>query len=175
MNSKNIILKIEIGSTILVMIFGVLLHFLYEWSSNNSFVGIFSPVNESVWEHLKLIFYPLVLQIVIAYFYEQKHIENYLYAKTLALIISLCFVVIFYYTYSGIIGTNITFIDISTFFISILLSEYIFYKNVQTEKNTSKYVSLTILSIIFVMFLLFTFVTPTINLFKDPITGTFGI
>ena len=36
---------------------GTLLHFTYEWSGENPFVALYSPVSESVWEHLKLLFF----------------------------------------------------------------------------------------------------------------------
>ena len=54
MNNK--LIKVFVIMTILVLISGVLLHFAYEWSGNNPLVGAFSAVNESTWEHLKLIF-----------------------------------------------------------------------------------------------------------------------
>ena len=38
---------------------GVLLHFLYEWFPN-PVLALISPVRESVWEHVKLIYYPLL-------------------------------------------------------------------------------------------------------------------
>ena len=69
---KNIILKFIIFSGIFVMILGTLLHFTYEWSGNNTFVAAFSAVNESTWEHLKLLFYPMFLTTIIGYFYLGK-------------------------------------------------------------------------------------------------------
>ena len=38
---------------------GVLLHFLYEWSGGNTLAAAFSAVNESTWEHMKLLFFPM--------------------------------------------------------------------------------------------------------------------
>ena len=40
---------------------GTLLHFLFDWTGGNAVVALFSAVNESIWEHLKLLFYPMVL------------------------------------------------------------------------------------------------------------------
>ena len=50
-----------IGSTFFVLITGTLSHFIYEWSGNNFIVGFFFPVNESTWEHMKLVFFPMFL------------------------------------------------------------------------------------------------------------------
>ena len=65
MPKKSSILKFEIISTIFIMIVGTLLHFTFRWSNNNPLVGIFSAVNESVWEHLKLIFFPMLIVGII--------------------------------------------------------------------------------------------------------------
>ena len=46
-------------------ILGSICHFLYEFSDYNPFLALIVPVNESVWEHLKLVFFP-VLFLTIA-------------------------------------------------------------------------------------------------------------
>lgn len=42
------------------LILGVLLHFLYDWFPN-PVTALISPVRESLWEHLKILFIPLLL------------------------------------------------------------------------------------------------------------------
>ena len=44
----------EIIGTFFIIIAGSLLHFVYEWTGYSDIMGLFTPVNESVWEHLKL-------------------------------------------------------------------------------------------------------------------------
>jgi len=68
MNS-NKILKFQIFSAIFAIILGTILHFTYEWSGGNAFVGTFSSVNESTWEHLKLAFFPMLLTAIIRILY----------------------------------------------------------------------------------------------------------
>ena len=65
---------------VFTIITGTLLHFVYEWSGESLFVGIFSPINESVWEHLKLLFFPMSVWILIGYFIFGKT-ENYFKGK----------------------------------------------------------------------------------------------
>lgn len=60
---------------VFTIITGTLLHFVYEWSGESLFVGIFSPINESVWEHLKLLFFPMSVWILIGYLFLGK-IQN---------------------------------------------------------------------------------------------------
>ena len=54
MNNKIKLKTFEIVSTIFIIVSGILLHFLYDWSNNNTLVGIFSAINESTREHLKI-------------------------------------------------------------------------------------------------------------------------
>ena len=44
-----------LAGTIFVLVLGTLSHFFYEWSNDNPLIGLFSPINESVWEHMKLL------------------------------------------------------------------------------------------------------------------------
>ena len=76
MNNKKI-LKYQIISVVSSIILGTLLHFTFEWSGKNELIAIFSAINESVWEHLKLTFYPMLFFSIIGYFYLRKISNNY--------------------------------------------------------------------------------------------------
>ena len=175
MLKKNSILILEIISTIFIIISGILLHFIFEWSNNNTLVATFSPVNESVWEHLKLLFFPMLITTIIIYFYEGKNFLNYLCAKVLGIIVSIFFTITFFYTYTGIIGINYAILDISSFFIAVILGQYEAYRKMKLKSSCNKKIAIIILLGLYVGFLIFTFFPPHIPLFKDPITGTFGI
>jgi hypothetical protein len=175
MKKQVSILKLEILSGIFVMILGTLLHFTYEWSNNNLFVGVFSAVNESTWEHLKLLFFPMLISTIIGYFYTKNSVSNYLCAKTKGILAALLFIIIFFYTYVGIIGTNFAILDIASFFVAVILSEYISYKKIKSKSPCNNLVSSIILLILLICFIVFTFFTPHIGLFKDPVTNMFGI
>ena len=174
MLKKNTILKFEIISTIIIMVLGTLLHFVYDWTNNNVIVGVISPVNESVWEHLKLLFYPMLLMLIVGYCYKGKNIPNYVCSKVIGIIVSVLFTVIFHYTYSGIIGESIELVDIGSFFVAVLLGQYISYKKMKSSYDCNKTLSIAILLIMFICFTVFTFFPPRINLFKDPIENLYG-
>lgn len=175
MLKKNSILKFEIISTIFIIILGILLHFTFKWSNNNVLVGTFSPVNESVWEHLKLLFFPMLISTIILYFYARKNISNYLCAKVLGIILAIFFTIIFFYTYTGIIGTNFAIIDIGSFFVAVILGQYVAYQKMQSKFSCNNVMPIIVLLVLYLSFLIFTFFPPHIGLFKDPITGMFGI
>ena len=169
MNKK--LKTVQIVVIILAIVFGTLLHFTYEWSGENRIVGLFSATNESVWEHLKLVFYPMLILAIVEYFVVKKEANNYIEAKSLGIFLAIAFIIVFYYTYTGIIGKNFFIIDILTFIISIILGEWVSYKLMirKSESTTlSKILSLAIIFYFLISFILFTYNPPNINLFKDP-------
>lgn len=174
MKNKNLILKFQIFSTIFVIILGTILHFTYNWF-NNPLVATFSAVNESTWEHLKLIFFPMLITTILGYFYIGKTTNNFLCAKIIGIIISILFTVTFFYTYTGILGKNIAFLNISTFLISVILGEYISYKIMLSDFICNKKVAIITLILLALSFIFFTFFPLKIGLFKDPIYNNYGI
>lgn len=165
----------QIASAIFVCILGTLLHFTYKFFGENNFVASFSAVNESVWEHLKLLFFPMLLTTIIGYFYIGKNAPNFLCSKMLGIIISMLFIIIFFYTYTGIIGKSILFIDITSFFVAVILGEYLSYKLMITNFECNNIIAIIILTIILICFVVFTYFPPNIELFKDPVTNQYGI
>mgnify|MGYP003299563675 CR=1 FL=1 len=169
---KNKLLQFQIISTIIVSIVGVLLHFTYEWSNNNVIVGLFSAVNESTWEHLKLIFYPMLITTIIGYFYIGKEKSNFLCAKIIGILVSISFTVIFFYTYTGILGTNVDFLNIATFFIAVVLGEFIAYRYMLSSNPCNKKFAILTIIILILCFTIFTFFPPQIGLFEEPTSVT---
>ena len=175
MNSRTNLIKFQILSTIFEIILGTILHFTYTLSKNNSLVGLFSAVNESTWEHLKLLFFPMLITTTIGYFIFKDTFPNFLYSKTIGIIAAILFTVIFFYTYTGIIGTNYAFINILTFILAVIIGEYVAYILTINNFIFNKIFCIAILILVTVSFFIFTFNPPKIKLFKDPITGSFGI
>lgn len=170
---KCSLLKFEIVSTLIIFVLGILLHFTYNLSNQNVFVGIFSAINESTWEHLKLIFFPMTIMSLIGGFYFKEEEPKYLCTKTKGILIALSFLIIFFYTYTGIIGKSIGFLNIISFFVAVGIGQGYAYK--KRSVSCSKSFSSLLLGILTFLFILFTFIPPHIGLFKDPITGGYGI
>ena len=62
------LLKYDIIGFVFVSIIGTLAHFVYEWTNKSVIAALFCPINESPWEHLKLIFFPYLIWTVIQTF-----------------------------------------------------------------------------------------------------------
>lgn len=172
---KNKIRNYQIFSTIFVCILGTLLHFTYELSGGNSIIASFSAINESVWEHLKLLFFPMLLTTIIGYFYIGKNVPNFLCSKNIGIVTAMLFTVIFFYTYSGILGKNIAIIDITLFFVATILGEYVAYRLMKSSFKCNNKIAIIVLVVIGICFIIFTYSAPKLGIFKDPITEQYGL
>ena len=168
MNIKKV-RNFQIFSIIFTFILGTLLHFTYNFFNQNPFVAIFSAINESVWEHLKLIYFPMLITTLLGLIYFKNTIPNFLCSKTQGIVTSMAFTIVFFYTYTGILGKNIALIDISSFFISVILGELIAYIFIVNNIKCNKKIATIILIIIAISFIIFTFSQPKIGLFQDPL------
>lgn len=155
-----------------VIIAGFPAHFLYEWTGKNRLAGLFTPVNESVWEHMKLLFFPMLLYTIPA---VRKLKENYPCAAP-----SFCFgilagtalIPILFYAYTSLLGKSILPLDIGIFAVSSLIAFYAAYRLTLSCKLESQTTFLCIsVTLLALCFLLFTYHPPDIFLFaKTPVT-----
>ena len=155
---------------------GTLLHFLYEWLGKPFWIAPFSGVNESTWEHMKLLFWPMLIYAVVqGLFFRDR--SDFWCIKLRGILLGLILIPVIFYTYNGVIGHSPDWINIAIFFIAAAIA-YIyetrrFLKVSAACKHPKRAVA--ILCIIAALFILFTFITPEIGIFKDPLTGTYGI
>lgn len=176
-------LVIFIVSCIVTILFGIFAHFAYDISGNSFLVGLFFPVNESICEHLKLVLLPItIFALTYSFIYrKQKHmLNNFWYYIANCIIISMLIIPISHYTYKAIFNTVPDFVNILIYIISIIISFYYLYTKIYMEyinpssKNNNSNGILTI-SILYLVFIVFTIYPPKLELFRDPITDTFGI
>lgn len=160
---------------IFCVIAGVLLHFAYEWSGQNSVFALIASVNESTWEHLKLTFFPMFFMAIVGYFLFGKNINNYIEANAIGIIAAMVFVTVFFYTYSGIIGENFAVINILGFVLAVILGEFVTYKIIKSGWKFDERLYLAVIGVFVVCFAVFTYFPPQINLFRDPVTNKYGI
>ena len=170
------IIKFEILGAVFSILFGSALHFVYEWSGYKNITALIAAVNESTWEHLKLGFWPLLFWAVFEYFVFAKKIKNFFFAKFVTLSVFCLSVPFLFYTYTAILGTNLLPLDISTFVIGIILGQYVGFKIIKLKKDLKlEKIGLILILIIIIKFLSFSFFPPHNFIFKDPISGGYGI
>ena len=160
--------KYYIISCIAAILLGTLLHFTYDIFNNMLIVGLFSPVNESIWEHLKLIAMPIILFSVITFIVKK---EDIFLSSALAIIIGSLFILFIHYLFKNFGIKNMT-VDILSYIIGMFVAFYYIY--VTNFKNT-KYIGIILLIFILAIFPLFTLKPPKLQLFLDETTNTYGI
>lgn len=177
MNKQQI--KQEVAGVIAVSIIGTLLHFVFALSGQNGFVALFAPVNESVWEHLKLLWFPYVAFAILQYFLPgEKNKPSFWASKTVGAFAGTLFIAAFFYTYSGALGKTITVLDILSFYLGVLTAfstDYILYRSARPAPKASGVLGIAALVVMSVLFFVFTYCPPQIPLFQDPQNGSFGI
>lgn len=150
---------------------GVLFHFIYEWSGNNFFLGLFFPVNESTWEHLKLIFFPITIMSLMEYYFLNIKNSNFICIKLQSVLLGMAATVVIFYTYSGVLGKNINAVDIAIFFIAMAISYRHSYKKLKKE-STGDFLSRQCFLCFYILIVLFAFFTLyplNIGLFQSPV------
>ena len=154
---------------------GTLLHFLYDWTGENTLAAVFSGVNESTWEHMKLLFWPLFLFAIFQYFFNKE--ANYWYVKLAATALGLMLIPVLFYTYNGMFGKSPDWVNIAIFYIAAAAAFGFEWWAFRKELLKWKYPRLALGALIGIgmLFVIFTFATPRIPLFQDPVTGSFGI
>ncbi|ACB85447.1 DUF6512 family protein [Natranaerobius thermophilus] len=125
--NSNRVLIWEVAGILFVIIVGSFLHFLYELLEL-PLVGIISPVNESLFEHLKLGFWSIVFFSLIQYIFLNDQVNNFLVAKAVAILILQSFIMLFFFSYTAITEEPIVFLDIMSYIFGTVLAYSVSYK-----------------------------------------------
>ena len=154
---------------------GTLLHFLYDWLGKASWIAPFSGVNESTWEHMKLLFWPMLLYAVLQSFFFRDR-QDFWCVKLKSIALGLVLIPVIFYTYNGVIGKSPDWINIAIFFVCAAIA-YIYEVRQLGKEMPCKHpkLALALLCFIATLFVIFTFATPELGIFKDPLSGAYGV
>lgn len=166
----------EVAGIFWIIIIGSLLHFVYKWSNNSIIVGMIAPVNESVWEHMKLGYWSLILFIPLEYLFIGKYVRSFFIGKALGILTLEIFVVVVFYSYTSITKEPMAAIDIGSYVVGAILCQIVSFNILKSSRfgrfdNIGKIILITIGTIL----ILFTFYTPKFDIFRDRGTGKYGI
>lgn len=155
---------------------GTLLHFLYDWTNESVLIAPFSGVNESTWEHMKLLYFPLFLFALIQSRFFKEY-ENFWCVKLVGILTGLALIPVLFYTYNGVFGKSPDWLNIAIFFISAAMAFLLETRLLKKDSLSCKRpcLAFVLICLIGVLFVVFTFATPEILLFQDPLTGTYGV
>ena len=172
------LIRTEIAGVLFVGLLGVLLHFAYDWSGGNGLVGAFSAVNESIWEHLKLLFFPAMLFSVLQYWRTGYLLPNFWAVRTVSVLAGTVLIPVLFYTYSGILGRNVDWVNIAIFFVAVIGVfglDGLLRRTGAFGGGWKQVLGVAILWVLAFLFIWSTWHPVELPLWQDPITGTYGI
>ena len=154
---------------------GTLLHFVYEWTGS-LWAAPFSGVNESTWEHMKLLYFPLFLFALVQSRYF-RDVPAFWCVKLRGALAGLILIPVLFYTYNGAVGKSPDWLNIAIFFAATAATygvEWRLFRQDSLSCHRPK-AALVTLCAVGVLFVVFTFWPPHIGLFRDPVTGGYGV
>lgn len=176
MNQK-LFKRLEIFAGAVVFAIASLLHFLYDLTGRSILGALFGAVNESVWEHLKIFALAYIAWAIIELLWARPPLGAFVWAKALGLYALCLGIAGFFYLYTPLVGKPILAVDLISALFFSFASNYISYKVTLMKENKGQnfFVGLMMIFLALVMIICFTYYPPKTPLFKDPVTGLYGI
>ena len=161
---------------IFTAILGTFLHFLFDWTGGSAAAALISAVNESIWEHMKLLYYPMLVFSIFEYRRWGKEYDYFWCIKLVGQLVGLALIPVLYYTYTGALGIEADWFNITIFFLSAGYAYWLESRLLQKGKvcRLPETAAVALIILIGVLFTVFPFWTPEIPFFRDPVTGSYG-
>lgn len=154
-----------------VALAGTLLHFVYDWTGRSPLAAAFSAVNESTWEHMKLLFVPFFLFTMVQFVFFAEPLRNFLAAKTAALLLGLLTIPTLFYTLSGMFGETPAWVNIAIFYLADALCFLVSYQLLlrgALRRGAAQLAGFVVLWLLAFAFIYFTYRPPQLPLFLPP-------
>lgn len=169
--------KLKIIDIIIIFILTFIFHFLYDLIPNN-FTAIFFPVNESIWEHMKIFVSAILVWGLVDKFLLNKfniYYNNHFFSTVLTSILSIALYLIIYLPLYKIFGETM-FISIGLMLLVYAFMAYVSYKILSgRELNINKVFLIIVIIVTYVSFGLLTYKPPKYFLFYDTNLKKYGI
>ncbi|MCI8360592.1 MAG: hypothetical protein HFE86_04545 [Clostridiales bacterium] len=174
----QVIRKWNLAGAVFTLLAGPLLHFVYDWFGGVA--AVFGAVNESTWEHLKLLFWPMFFFGVLEYLTYGRKTPGFLPLRVLSILVGMLTTTAFFYTYTGVLGYNFLAADIGVFIAGVVAAYLFSYRRLQSPgpwagSALAGPFALLTAGTLAACFILFTYCPPHIGLFLDPVTGNYGL
>lgn len=167
----------EIAGSVIISLSGSLLHFAFDVLGTWPPVALFAAVNESVWEHLKLAFWPSLTYALIEWRVFRGEKKGFWTAKTMGIVSMPAIIVSGFYGYTTIAGRNMLWADISLFIAAVFIGQMISARLMRRHSFPPpiKILMMALMASMIVAFSLLTYFPPHTSLFREPRTGQYGI
>ena len=175
--NKLLYKRLEIISGAVVFAIASLLHFLYDITSGSTLGALFGAVNESVWEHLKIFALAYLGWAIIELLWARPPLRQFIWGKAQGVYVLCVGIAAFFYLYTPLTGKPILPLDLLSGLVFSFLAGFASYKITTMRENRGQnfYVGLMMIFLLMIMILCFTFYPPKSPIFKDYVTGLYGI
>ena len=167
----------ELAGFLFTAALGTLLHFVYDWCGGSALAAAFSAVNESTWEHMKLLFFPALVFSVVQVWALGRTYPDLLEVRAISVLAGLALIPTLFYTYTGVLGFHVMWADIAVFFLAALGMCALEFRLLGRRRAAlwRQVAGLLLLWVLAFLFVYWTFRPPHLGLWRDPVTGGYGI
>ncbi len=167
----------EAAGAVFIIISGSLLHFVFELTGRWPPAALFAAVNESVWEHLKLAFWPCFFFALISFPVIREKTENFFIAKTAAMVTMPAIIAVLFYAYILIFKHHNLIYDIGIFIVAVILGQVICYRLLLKPRIAQGWqiISALLLLLALAAFSLLSFFPPRWPIFRESSSGRYGL
>ena len=162
----------SVGGVLTVAVLGTILHFLYDWTGESGVVKPFSAIDESTWQHMKIMYFPMLIFGVVQWFFFRKEYPCFYVVKLIGILVGLTLIPIVFYTYNGAFGKSPDWLNITIFMVADICAfvvEYRLFRRLNDCKRLWNILSLTAILVMGVLFVLLTYMPPNLPLFISPV------
>lgn len=173
---KKSFLVWQVAGFVFVGVMGVFLHFLFDLTGQSVWVAPFSAVNESIGEHMKLLFFPMLLFAAMEYFVVGRQYPEFWCVKRIGILSATFLIPLLYYTLSAIFGTTPDWVNIAIFFLCDAIGFWLENRGLRKGDISCKSPQSAVWTLLLfaALFVFLTFFPPQIPLYADPLTHTYG-
>lgn len=160
---------ILLGIPVLILT-GTLFHFLYSLTGEMFAVGLIAPVNESVFEHMKLVVVPVFLWWSLLYLFRKDNLraDSWFTSALLAMLTAVAAIPVLYYFYTGAFGFESVIVDIIIFVIAVVLGQFIGLHYYIYGNSIDYRLAFMLMFAVIVLFAVLTVIPPELPLFTEP-------
>lgn len=163
----------ELAGALFVLAAGALAHFTYDWSGGNRLAAALTAVNESVWEHMKLLFVPMFLLTLFQLPTLGRRYPNFPAVRAVSALTGTALIPVLFYTYTGALGRDLLWADLAIFILAVAAAFVLERRLLARGRFSAPWqqaAGALALWAVLLLFVLFTFRPPHAPLWRDPIT-----
>ena len=157
---------------------GTLLHFVYEWTGGNPLIAAFCAVNESTWEHMKLLFVPFFLFTMVEFIVFAEPLRSFFAAKAASILLGLLAIPVIFYSLGGMFGKTPDWVNITIFFLADALLYFMSFRLLTRgalRGGAWQLAGFLLLWALAFAFVFFTYRPIRLPLWQDPTNGLYGL